>query len=370
MNHDSSLMMQVAVTMLPRLNTLACLPLLEKCGGIEGFFTETETAISALYQDFNIKPGTFDRELAKQKAVKEIVDMDRHGISLCSVEHHTYPYLLRQCEDAPIAFFYKGKLETEETRYLAIVGTRKASERCKGQVEIVVKELCGMGHHPVIVSGLAFGIDAAAHNASLKHHLKTYAVLGHGLHMIYPASHKNLSEKILSEGGALISEYPVCAAIHQGNFLQRNRIIAGLSHATLIAESAARGGAMATGRLALSYDREVMAFPGRPEDKMSSGCNHLIKQNIAALTENGTDVAKILGLDYEKQQNIQTSLDLFDTGDNEVLATRILTEKNGLNIDELSILCKISVNELSSILLKMELEGKLMALPGKRYILC
>lgn len=370
MKYDSALTMQVAVTMLPKLNTLTCLPLIEECGGIEGFFTETETAISGLYRDFNIRPGIFDRELAMQQALKEIAEMDRYNIHICTTEHHNYPYLLKQSEDAPIAFFYKGMLETEEAIYLAIVGTRKASDRCKAHVETIVRELSDTGKRLIIVSGLAFGIDASAHHASLKYRLKTYAVLGHGLHLVYPASHKNLAEKILSEGGALISEFPACAPIHPGNFLQRNRIIAGLSQATLIAESATHGGAMATGRIAMAYNREVMAIPGRPEDKMSEGCNGLIKQNIAALVENGTDVARILGIDYEKKHNFQTALDLFDDKDNEMLVTKILTEKNGLNIDELSILSKISVNELSPVLLQMELQGILVALPGKKYVIC
>lgn len=369
MNNDNSLKTQVAVTMLPKLNTFSCMPLIERCGGIEKFFMENETALTALYHDFNIKPDTFDRKVALEKAEQELENINKYDINICSVEDHNFPFLLKQCADAPLVFFYKGILETDEsTKYLAVVGTRKASERCKGLVENILKGIGEMGHHPVIVSGLAFGIDASAHNASLKQNLKTYAVLGHGLHMIYPASHKNMAEKILAEKGALISEYPCCASILPCNFLQRNRIVAGLCHATLIAESAEKGGAMVTARMALSYDRDVMALPGRPEDKMSAGCNLLIKQNIAALTENSADVAQILGLSNKQQQPQQMSLNLFDTNDNEPLILKTLAANSGMNVDELSLQTHTAINELNAILLKLELEEKVQLLPGKNYI--
>lgn len=371
MNNDSSLKMQVAITMLPKLNSFLYMPLLEACGGIEGFFHENETALAALYRDFNLKTDTFDRKTALEKAEHELSAIDKHTIKVCSVEHSNFPPLLKQCEDAPLVFFYKGTLETDEAlKYLAIVGTRKASERCKGRVSNMIRDIKEMGHSPVIVSGLAFGIDASAHTASLAEKLKTYAVLGHGLHMIYPSAHKNIADKILAGNGALISEYPCCASILPCNFLQRNRIVAGLCHATLVAESAEKGGAMATARIALSYARDVLALPGRPEDKMSAGCNLLIKQNAAALVENGTDVANVLGLNSQRAQPRQTNLNLFDADDNENIILNILTHKGETNIDELSILAHISIHQLAATLLQLELEGKVMPLPGKNYTIC
>ncbi len=343
------------------------MPLIEKSGSIEAIFNESEAAWTSLCSDFNIRPDLFDRKAAIDKTGRELEMMDKHHISLCSVDHYNYPNLLKQCPDAPLVFFYKGVLETEDVKYLAVVGTRKASERCIKRVELVLKELHEMGHRPVIVSGLAFGIDASAHHACLKHRLKTYAVLGHGLHMIYPAAHKQMAEKILSEGGALISEFSCDNATHRGNFLQRNRIIAGLSHATWIVESAEKGGAMATARMALSYDRDVMTLPARPEDKMSAGCNALIKQNIAALVENANDVARILDLPYIQSPE-QMSLNLFQADESESLVLKVLTEENGMNIDELSIFTGIPVNELASILLKLELEEVVSSLPGKHYV--
>ena len=369
MSNDSSILMQVAISMIPRLNRMESLPLIEQCGGIEGFFQESQTALENLYHLFNIPKNAFNREESLKKAEKEMGEMDKYGIQICTIEHTEYPCLLRLCEDAPLVFFYKGKLNTfSENMNLAIVGTRHASPRCQAKVESIVEELQGFGSCLSIVSGLAYGIDASAHRASLKYGLRTDAVLGHGLHMIYPASHKNLAENILENGGALISEFPCSATILRSNFLQRNRIVAGMSRATLIAESAEKGGAMATARIASSYNRDVLAIPGRPEDKWSSGCNLLIKENLAALVENGTDIAKQLGLLLPKKQAVQTSLNFFGENDNKATVLQLLSERNETNIDEICVNTGISAHELSALLLELELEGKVTALPGKNYI--
>lgn len=368
MKTDSSVRAQIAVSVLPRLNSTLCLPLIERCGGIEGFFQESETALQMLYQEFNISSHLFDRAKALRKADEELEHIDKYEIRICSIEDSLYPELLKQCEDVPLVFYYKGNIQApEKTKYLAIVGTRHSSVRCQNRVDTVLAELYAMDCKPIIISGLAYGIDASAHRASLKYNLRTFAVLGHGLHMIYPASHKTLARSILEADGALISEFPCTATTHPQNFLKRNRIIAGISHATLIAESAEKGGAMSTAQLALAYNREVMAFAGRPDDKYSAGCNRLIKENVAALVDNGLDIATLLNYPVRPTQPYQTSLDLFDTGDKAQVILKLLEEKGDVHIDELSQLSTIPNGELSALLLELELEQKILALPGKRY---
>ena len=368
---ESAIQTQVAVTMLPRFNSRLYLSLFEQCGGIEGFFKENPAALEKLCRATHIPLRSPDRSLALEKAKRELEDMDKHGIHICSIEHPGYPELLAHCEDAPLVFFYKGTLDINACPVrLAIVGTRHATPRGEAKVESILTELSRSGHRPAIVSGLAFGIDAAAHRASLSNHLKTYAVLGHGLHMIYPAAHKKLAEKIIETGGALISEFPCCAKVLPANFLQRNRIIAGMSQATLIAESAEKGGAMTTARIALSYNRDVMALPGRPEDKWSAGCNRLIKENVAALVESSTDIANILGLSCSSTPSLQTTLGLFSTDDNEAVVLKLLADKGNMRMDEIAVATHIPVNELSALFLKLELEGKVIALPGKSYSAC
>ena len=368
MKTESCIQAQVAISLIPRLNSNFCLPLIERCGSIQGFFEESDANLNALYKEFQITQNLFDRKTALQNATQELQLMDKHEIRICTIESAFYPELLRQCEDAPLVFFYKGNLHAPEgTKYLAIVGTRHASIRCQHQVESVISELCNMGHFPIIVSGLAYGIDASAHRASLKYGLQTFAVLGHGLHMIYPASHRNLAQSILSGAGALISEFPCTATIHPSNFLKRNRIIAGLCHATLVAESAEKGGAMSTANLALSYNREVMSFPGRPDDKYSAGCNKLIKDNIASLVDNGTDIARTLNYPIHRSAPQQIKLNFFDSNDKTNFLLQLIEEKGEIHIDELGQQTNIPNGELSALLLQLELEGKIVALPGKRF---
>ncbi len=368
MKTDSSIHSVIAASLLPRLNSTLCLPLIERCGGIEGFFQESEVALQQLYREFNISTQLFDRSKAWSQANAELEQIDRHEIQICSIEDELYPALLKECEDVPLVFFYKGNIRIPDTtKCLAVVGTRHSSVRCQNRVDTVLSELCTLGCRPVVISGLAYGIDASAHRASLKYQLQTFAVLGHGLHMIYPASHKTLARSILEAGGALISEFPCISVTHPGNFLKRNRIIAGLSHATLVAESAERGGAMSTATQAVSYNREVMAFAGRPDDKYSAGCNRLIKENIAALVDNGLDVARILNYPISSQTASQVALDLFPHDDKARIILGLLEEKGDIAIDELSVMSHIPQGELSALLLELELEQKVVALPGKRY---
>ena len=369
MNNDSNLKMQAGITFLPKLNSRLYLPLIEACGGIEGFFLESEAALNALCLAFQLRKELFNRKKALSMAEKELEYIDRLNIQLCSIEHHQYPFLLHQCEDAPLVFYYKGRLHTDKRTYVAIVGTRKASEHCSLQVENIIGELHRVCPSLITVSGLAFGIDITAHRASLKHNIPTYAVLGHGLHTIYPTSHKDIAQKLLTQGGALISEFPCQFPILPVNFLQRNRIIAGLCQTTFIAESAVKGGAMATARMAQSYSRDVVALPGRPEDKMSSGCNLLIKQNIAALIENGKDIARILGISIPNCPVEEKTPNLFSDTPEETIILKTLTDQGDTDIDTLNTITRIPIPKLSALLTELELKEKIHSLPGKNYII-
>lgn len=369
MNNENTLLTHVAITMTPRLNNNLYSSLFQQCGGIEGFFQESDRNVEILFQENHLENVKPERTRWLQAAEQELKMMEKLDIRFCHRDAPEYPYLLKQCEDAPLVLFYRGTLETPETKNIAIVGTRKASERGKAKVESLLQQLSEMGYHPNIISGLAYGIDITAHIACIHHGLRAQAILGHGLHMIYPAPHKNIAEKIVEQGGALISEYPTCARITPANFLQRNRIIAGMSEAVLVAESSVKGGAMSTARQALSYNREVMAIPGRPEDTTSSGCNLLIKQNIAALVENITDILKIIHWEPLPTHPYQTSLDLFPPSEDETTIKQALMTSGEQNIDQLHLITRIPVHDLSVILLKLELEGVVIQLPGKCYAL-
>ena len=369
MNYENSILTKVAITMAPRLNNALFSPLFQQCGGISGFFEETDQNIEALFRENNLTSIQPERSRWLQMAEQELEVMKKHHIHVRGIEDSNYPRLLKHCADAPLVLFYKGSLEEDDTKNIAIVGTRKATEVGKKRVDTLLHELAGAGYHPNIISGLAYGIDITAHTACVHYGLKAQAVLGHGLHMVYPASHKNMAEKILEQGGALISEFPTCAQILPTNFLQRNRIVAGMSEAILVAESPVKGGAMSTARQALSYNRDVMAIPGRPEDSTFSGCNLLIKQNIAALVENVKDLLRILNWPPLPTEPYQMSLDLFPVTNNEVLIMETLAKMGEQNIDQLHQLTRIPVHDLSVLLLKLELEGRVMQLPGNCYTL-
>ena len=213
MTHENSVLTRVAITMAPRLNNALFIPLFQQCGGISGFFEETDQNIEALFRKNNLTNLQPERSRWLQMAEQELDVMKKHHIQVCGIEDSNYPRLLKHCADAPLVLFYKGSLEDSDTRNIAIVGTRKATEVGKKRVDTLLHELAGAGYHPNIISGLAYGIDITAHTACVHYGLKAQAVLGHGLHMVYPASHKNMAEKILEQGGALISEFPTCAQI-------------------------------------------------------------------------------------------------------------------------------------------------------------
>ncbi len=368
MNIESTVQAHVATSFIPKLNSNLCLPIYDKCGGIEGFFRESTEVFNAICRTFNILPEQINRTQALENAKRELEEIHRHHINICTIEDQSYPILLKQCEDIPLTLYYKGNIQTcSEDKHLAIVGTRHASTRYQDLVNTVLTDLQLMGHHPIIVSGLAYGIDAAAHRASLKNGLRTFAVLGHGLHMVYPASHKRLADAILESNGALISEFPCIASTHPSNFLKRNRIIAGMCQATLVAESAVKGGAMSTARTALSYNRDVMAFPGRPDDPYSAGCNALIKENVAALVENCKDIVRILGYPERTIEDQQLKLDLFGDSDKEEQILKLLRQNGDLHIDQLAQISQITDGTLPALLLQLELEGKILSLPGQKY---
>jgi DNA processing protein len=230
----------------------------------------------------------------------------------------------------------------------------------------MVKDLAVLFPELIIVSGFAYGIDICAHKAALKSNLKTIAVFGHGVEQVYPAVHKKYIRQVL-ENGTLVSEFPSQYKADPGNFVSRNRIIAGLADATIVVESSEKGGSLLTADMALSYNRDVFAFPGRVGDSQSKGCNDLIKSNKAALIESANDLVMHLQWDFSiKPQAVQQNLFL-NFSDEEEKVMKLLREKQPVSIDQLSRDLMQPVSKLSSLLLKLEFEGVVKSLPGKNF---
>jgi DNA processing protein len=233
----------------------------------------------------------------------------------------------------------------------------------------LIRDLNENGHNAIIVSGLAYGIDIVSHKAALKNSLKTIAVLGHGLDRIYPSSHKKIAKNIISQG-ALLTEFLSDTNPDRANFVKRNRIIAGLSDATIVVESAEKGGSLITADIANSYNRDVFAFPGRVNDKYSVGCNKFIKSNRAALIENFKDLEYILGWDVgeAKPKVIQKKL-FVNLSDDEKIIVEFLKENDKQSIDIICVKTNFPMSKVSAMLLNLEFSGIVKSLPGKYYSL-
>ncbi len=318
---------------------------------------------------FSFLSARMVKELAKEQtlsqAEQELKFIDKYRINCFPYTHPSYPKRLKHCEDSPLLLFVKGEANLTPTKALSIVGTRKATNRGRLMVEKIVEELIELGHNPTIVSGLAYGIDIAAHKAALDNNLPTLAILGHGLHTIYPASHKSEAKKIVSNG-ALITDFATSTPLDRNNFLRRNRIIAGIADATLVVESKETGGALITAAMANGYSRDVFAVPGRPDDNESKGCNQLIKSLFASMVENGSDIAEALQWKQETATSNQTSLFTQLTPPEQKVAN-VLKQQDELAIDIIAQRTNLPMNTLSSTLLELEFKGVVAALPGKLF---
>lgn len=288
-------------------------------------------------------------------------------IRLVTVFNEQYPQRLKECPDAPVVLYVVGDLDLNHSSVLSVVGTRSATPYGRSLCADLIAGLAQLGFNPLIVSGLAYGIDATAHKSALDNELPTVAVLPTGVDEIYPAAHRNLAKEITARG-AVLSEFPSKTVSNKHNFLQRNRIIAGLSDATLVVESKENGGALITAHFAAGYSRDVLAVPGRPSDACSKGCNRLISTNKAALVTSARDIADALGWEIPGSGGIQQR-SLFDSLSEMEKNLLADIKENGGSIDEIFRRLEIQLPLLSSLLTQLEVRGLIRCLPNKEYIL-
>lgn len=279
-----------------------------------------------------------------------------------------YPARLNtpETDDCPALLYCLGKADLNPERSIAVVGTRRATAIGRDNTDFLVHDL--KSYNPHIISGLAYGIDAAAHKAALDYGLPTVAVLGHGLDRIYPAANRPLAKSIIENGGALVSEYPSGTAINPRFFPARNRIIAAMADATVVVEASEKGGALITAAIAGSYQRDVFAVPGRLGDTYSKGTNNLISTNRAMLTRNARDIAFQMGWPIEGEQLTLGNLDVTRklTPDEQHIVD-LFQGNDLLTMEELTNLSGFSLAKTASILFNLEMENILRALPGHAY---
>lgn len=309
--------------------------------------------------------GLRNKEILK-RAEQEIAFVEKYKLNVHFFLDDSYPYRLQQCEDAPLLFFSLGDTPLNKPKMIAIVGTRAPTNQGRNFTRKLVEELAQADKDTTIVSGLAYGIDIAAHRAALDAGLDTIAVLAHGMDTLYPSSHKSTAHEIV-RNGCLITEFLSGQGPEKPNFVKRNRIVAGLCDAVIVVEAGLRSGALITADIANSYNREVFAIPGRISDPKSAGPNFLIKSNRAALAESAADVLRFMNWSQEKEKKtLQTQLfDAFTEDEKKVY--NVLLTQGDCPVDIISRSTGFAPGKLSTILLNLEFQGSIECLPGKIY---
>jgi DNA processing protein len=312
---------------------------------------------------------TENADAALRKAESEEKFIEEKSIRVLTEEEDYYPYRMRGCDDAPIVLFFLGDADLNPKRVVNVVGTRGCTEYGKQMCDRILKELAELCPGTLVMSGLAYGVDIHAHRAALKYGLPTVAGLAHGLDRIYPAHHRSTAVEMLRHGG-LITEFPSGTQPFPGNFLSRNRIIAGMSDATIVIESAKKGGSLVTADIANSYNRDVFAVPGRCIDPYSEGCNQLIMDNKAILMRSAKDLTEFLRWSTTKDKKKADAEPSFFpelTPDEEKVLKLLKEIPDGLPMGMLTVQSGISVGSLSAILISLEIKGLVKAMKGGAY---
>lgn len=290
-------------------------------------------------------------------------------VKIIDLHSPEYPVYLKECEDSPFVLYFRGSCNLLKKKTIGIIGTRLATNYGKEICETIVESFADKGFNPLVISGLAIGIDIAAHRAALENNLETVGILPCGIDLIYPSSHRETAIKMLSSGG-IMSEFPRGMEARKNNFLQRNRIIAGMSQGLVVAESRVSGGSMSTVECAVSYGRDIFAVPGRASDANSYGCNYLISKNVAAIYLNSNTIPDALGWSGNFSADVMSQPDLFSCA-NENIAKILLTLSPIVqrSVDYIVLQSGLSFSAVSAALLELELEGKVCADDRGDYML-
>lgn len=358
---------KIALSLLPRIGPRLARNLVSYAGSPEAVFKSKKSVLTKIPGIGELIVAGFNFQEILDQAAKEIEICHKQGVSWHFYLDKEYPYRLRECEDSPVVLYYRGTDCLNSSKIISMVGTRRATHYGETQTVKLVKDLAALFPETVIVSGFAYGIDIASHKAAMESGLATVAVYGHGIEQVYPGAHRKYLKAILAHGG-VCSEFSIDKKPDPGNFVSRNRIIAGLADATVVVESGETGGALITADMANSYNREVFAFPGRADDKLSKGCNALIRQNKAMLMESAEDLIRALNWDIKPKTPVQRSIFVELTEDEERI-TELLKTSQVLTLDELARISESPVSKVSAVLLTLEFKGLVKSMPGKTYSL-
>ena len=308
---------------------------------------------------------------ARKRAEVELEYDLKYGIQPICMNDERYPQRLKECDDAPLMLFYKGNANLNQQRVINIVGTRHCTPYGEDCIRRFITDLKQLSPQVLIVSGLAYGVDIVAHRQALANGYETVGVLAHGLDDLYPSRHRETALRMIEQGG-LLTEFLTQTNADKINFVRRNRIVAGISDACILIESAAHGGGLITCDISQAYGRDVFAFPGRVGDAYSEGCNNLIRSNGAGLITSAADFIKDMGwqddatLMRAKQQGIERSL-FPELSPEEQLIVNALAKTNDLQINLISVKTNIDISRLTSLLFTLEMKGVIKTFAGGMY---
>ena len=358
-----------ALTRIPGIGNIAMCNLMKQVGSATAIFQHRKE-LSQLVPDISEKMiKALDCPEALKRAEEELIFAEKNQIQCLTFHDNAYPARLRECDDAPLVLYYRGNAELNALKVISIVGTRRATPYGLDLCNAFIRDLSELCPDILIASGLAYGIDIQAHRTALQYNFPTVGVLAHGLDRIYPSAHRKTAISMLDQGG-LLTEFMSGTNPDKQNFVKRNRIVAGMCDATIVVESAAKGGALITAELAESYHRDCFAFPGRITDTYSAGCNNLIKNNRASLIINAEDFVQAMSWacpNKAKNSNIQREL-FPELSEEEKLIVQVL-EKNtdGMQINNLVVACNIPINQINAILFELEMKGVIKVMAGGIY---
>lgn len=363
---NSELLYQLALTLVPHVGDVKAKALINHFGSAEAIFKAKLRDLERIDGMGIVAPAAIKAFTDFARVEKEIAFIEKYKIRPLFLTDKAYPQRLLHCYDSPTLLFYKGTADLNASKMVAIVGTRKCTDYGKEFTDKLVEIL--QSENAVIVSGLAYGIDAAAHKAALKYKLPTVGVVAHGLNKMYPAAHTDLAKEMLKQSGGILSEFFSGTKADVHNFPLRNRIVAGMCDATIVIETEIRGGSMITAKLADAYNRDVLALPGRTTDIKSSGCNHLIKHNKAIMLTEPEDLLEVMGWKRAtKNKPIQQRRLFIELTPDEQKIIDLLKEKDTVHVDEINSRSGLSSSITAAAMLNLELQQVIASLPGKLY---
>ncbi|HLV39841.1 DNA-processing protein DprA [Xanthomarina sp.] len=362
---ENSLLYILALQHVPKIGDITAKKLISHCGSVEAIFNEKKQNLLKIDGIGSLVIRDLYSKHHFKAAEEELKYIQENNITTLYFADPDYPEKLKHCIDSPILLFQSGHINLKKQRIISVVGTRKITTYGIAFCNKLIEELAVF--NPVIVSGFAYGTDITAQKAAINNNLQTIGCLAHGLNQVYPKAHKKYVADIEKHGG-FFTDFWSSDPFDRNNFLKRNRVIAGLSEATIVIESAERGGSLVTADIANSYNRDVFAVPGRVTDSQSLGCNNLIKFQKAHVLSTPLDIPYILNWELEEEKKAPVQKQLFvELNDEEKVVYNYLKEKDKQLLDVIALECDLPIYKIAGILLNMELKGVVRPLPGKLF---